>query len=1265
MRTKKSNTPFRFPFDINPRVFIAFAIFFFVLSFDSIRYSLFPPHTLSAYQEKITKYLNKNLDEFSKKLDNPSFVNSLINNKLSNKEINEINKFPYDIFLYQQDSLIYWSTNEVLPDISNPQAANASALELKKGKYIQFIKNIRYNNSLFKAICILKLKNENPYKSDNFKNSFAVGDKENDFAMKLSVIKQNGSLPIKYQNQIVYYLYRSDDYFGMNDKSGWRLFLHSLPFIFFGISIHTYFKVKAKSASPSLIFLALLTTALSIRALGYFFNLPTNFEHFELFDSTNFATDILNKSLGETFINMCLYFWILLFFTVNVQFKVFIHKLKSTTSKTIFGLLVLVFLILQNLYLSNLIYKLIYDSIINFDTTIFSHINLISFIGILTFMVIFANFYLTVILANNYFVYCFKIAYLKYILIGIICISFELFYSKPYPINYYFIFIIIGVIIFLLDKPIFKLKFDFNSYSLIVWIILISLTGSLIITNFVIQKEESNRAEYALKLFANEDKQIEDKISIVAQTIANDSVVVSLLNKSNRKNQYDIEDYIQNKIIGNKFLKYKSKFQYFNKNNQNLDISDTTKFLTIEQFKHQNPIIFETKFVYSGLIKSNIEKGYLFYIPVKYMDKTGAVVVHLTQNILPSKNDYTDFLYHDEFTKRAIDYNYSIGVYDNNIISIKTGTYEYPSQLKNDLKLTTNQPIYQNQGSYNIMLVKDHTSNKVISIVKKSNKIYLTTTLFAYIFLIYFLTLTLYILGNIIARSNLNTIRFINLLNINLQLKINISIIVLSLFSFIVIGIYVSKYIINGLIEKSKTQISHYSQSLEKDITKYLSKTNSIQSLHIDSVINLSETQEELNSLAQKFQTAVHIFDPQNGSLLFTTDKKIFSNGLLSTKINPLAFHFMKAGGKSQIINKESIGSLEYFSAYTRINNSNQIPIGIIQIPYLSANTEIKSETSTLIISLINVFVLVLLISSLLAIFLTNSVTRPFRYIVKQFTKINLSKTNEPLKWNYNDEIGLLVKEYNRMLRKLENSTLLLAKNEREMAWREMAKQVAHEIKNPLTPMKLSLQMLERAIKNNNPNVLEMTSRVTKTTIEQIETLTLIATNFSNFAKMPEMHKEYIVLNEILYSVTGMYNDDLYNEFLFLIPEFNINVFADKNQLIRVFTNIIQNAIQSIPSYKKGNISLTVSKAADNLIRVSISDNGEGISIEKSKQMFQPYFTTKTSGTGLGLAMCKDIIEQFGGKIWFESTLNEGTTFHIELRTEYEEDNEYYKNRLT
>jgi nitrogen fixation/metabolism regulation signal transduction histidine kinase len=405
----------------------------------------------------------------------------------------------------------------------------------------------------------------------------------------------------------------------------------------------------------------------------------------------------------------------------------------------------------------------------------------------------------------------------------------------------------------------------------------------------------------------------------------------------------------------------------------------------------------------------------------------------------------------------------------------------------------------------------------------------------------------------------------------------------------------------------------------------------------------------DLKSISERLSLNYNVFSLDSGKLIYTSLPELFKREIIADRLDYATLKNLRSETFGNMIDKGQVGLLRFLSSYFIVHNDEGKELGIVELPFFLSNSNQRSETTTIITTLINIYIFVFLISAVLAFFLTQSVTKPFNYIIKQFTKINLTKTNEPLKWFDSDEIGVLIKEYNRMLRKLENSTVLLAKNEREMAWREMAKQVAHEIKNPLTPMKLSLQMLERAIKNNATNVNEIAVKVTKTLVEQIDNLSLIATNFSNFAKLPSSKKEVFPLNEFLYSVTGMYHDDQQNEFLFMIPEYEIMLFADKSQIIRVFTNVIQNAIQSIPEDKKGNIALTVSKIKNNFVRISISDNGEGISEEKGKSLFQPYFTTKTSGTGLGLAMCKDIIEESGGKISFESVIEEGTVFHIDL----------------
>jgi nitrogen fixation/metabolism regulation signal transduction histidine kinase len=254
---------------------------------------------------------------------------------------------------------------------------------------------------------------------------------------------------------------------------------------------------------------------------------------------------------------------------------------------------------------------------------------------------------------------------------------------------------------------------------------------------------------------------------------------------------------------------------------------------------------------------------------------------------------------------------------------------------------------------------------------------------------------------------------------------------------------------------------------------------------------------------------------------------------------------------------------------------------------------------------------------------------------------------NEEIDWKRNDEIGDLVKEYNKMVAKLEESAEALAKTEREGAWREMARQVAHEIKNPLTPMKLSIQYLQKSINSNHPNVKELSSNVANTLVEQIDHLSKIAADFSQFANISYTNMEEFDLHEVIRSLNELYRSDENIEFIWRPLRRNLLVNADKTQMNRLFTNLFANAVEACEG-KACRIEVT-EESYDGVVRVSIRDNGEGIPPEMQSRIFIPNFTTKSSGTGLGLAMCKGIVEQVKGKIWFDTQKANGTTFHVEI----------------
>ena len=296
-----------------------------------------------------------------------------------------------------------------------------------------------------------------------------------------------------------------------------------------------------------------------------------------------------------------------------------------------------------------------------------------------------------------------------------------------------------------------------------------------------------------------------------------------------------------------------------------------------------------------------------------------------------------------------------------------------------------------------------------------------------------------------------------------------------------------------------------------------------------------------------------------------------------------------------------------------------------------------------------NAYVFLFLIGFGLVISISSYITRPISNLGAKLQRIKLSHQNEHIEWNGNDEIGALIQEYNAMITKLESNAKVLAQSERDTAWREMARQVAHEIKNPLTPMKLSLQHMQRTVHSgDNERDKSIVDRMCSTLMEQIDNLSQISDEFSNFATLPTSNNNKILLNEVVETVHDLFRkrDDM--DINMIEPIDDIIVYADKNNLIRILNNLIKNAIQAIPSDRRGKITIKLYKDSTKGY-IEVIDNGSGIPSHMDDKIFKPNFTTKTSGTGLGLAIAANMVESFGGSIYFESDGLQGSKFFIEI----------------
>ncbi len=387
-----------------------------------------------------------------------------------------------------------------------------------------------------------------------------------------------------------------------------------------------------------------------------------------------------------------------------------------------------------------------------------------------------------------------------------------------------------------------------------------------------------------------------------------------------------------------------------------------------------------------------------------------------------------------------------------------------------------------------------------------------------------------------------------------------------------------------------------------------------------------------------------NIYDLE-GQLVKSSRPKI-NNDSVSICLEPHVLNALRSGASKRYVEINEAAGDTYQASYSFINDARFKPIGILHLSYFQENSFYENELREFLLRLAAVYLLMLLSAIALAYFISKYITRSLQTISEKLTQTRLARTNEKIDLeDPSEEISQLIAAYNSMIEELEQSAAKLARGEREQAWREMAKQVAHEIKNPLTPMRLSVQSFERKFDPADPEVADKVAEFSKTIIQQIDTLSSIASAFSNFAKMPAQQNENLDVAEVVKLALDIFNEPFIH---FLAEEEDIIAKMDRTQLIRVVTNLVKNAIQAVPEITHPRILVSVTADKD-WAKIMVADNGVGISDTHMEKIFEPKFTTKTSGMGLGLGMVKTIVEGVGGSIDLTSQPGKGTVFTVLL----------------
>ena len=575
--------------------------------------------------------------------------------------------------------------------------------------------------------------------------------------------------------------------------------------------------------------------------------------------------------------------------------------------------------------------------------------------------------------------------------------------------------------------------------------------------------------------------------------------------------------------------------------------------------------------------------------------------------------------------------NYSHARYFKNKLVSSYGSFGYNYEL-NISKEIQSHSFYIENNYLHYFINVDKDNSILVSMPIISSLEYFSSNSFVFLFFLIVLTILLHIVGlDILGISGY----------INFKQKTTILLLILVFCLLFVVGGTILSHTFHQFEENKIESIEEKIEILRNEFSSQHTMFNSFTSRIFSSW---------LVGLSNLYHIDINIYS-LDGNLLSTSRPEIFDRKLLGKNINMEAFRKLNIQNQPYYIVDENIGSLAFSSIYFAFYNNLDEKLVYVNLPYFEQQRKFQEKWLVLANTIINIFIVVIILGILFATLISNLLSKPLDIVRSQMGQFNLLGKSEHIKYNGKDEIGNLVSAYNLMLDKLAESAAKLAQTERESAWREMAQQIAHEIKNPLTPMKLNIQHILR-LKNNNAegweNRLEESAKLL---MEQINILSITASEFSNFAKLvnQERHDVDIValLQQQKETYRGYENIKISLSVEGKLPKIALAV---TDQLQRVLTNLIKNAIEAIGEDNAGEIYLFVSDLPNNkYYQIRVQDSGSGIAEHQQKHLFQPKFTTKSSGMGLGLAISKNMIESIGGRIYYSPTENGNTCFVIEL----------------
>lgn len=701
-----------------------------------------------------------------------------------------------------------------------------------------------------------------------------------------------------------------------------------------------------------------------------------------------------------------------------------------------------------------------------------------------------------------------------------------------------------------------------------------------------------------------------------------------------------IEGKIKRAHLPSHFSKYDLHLSLFDPSGMPLEGTEVREnyFQYVQALRNLDSYTSFEDVYYINQFESDRVKRYFTCFPIRIRDiLLGHVILELRVGAYDAANLYPELLTDERSNAGARKSKFSYAIFKNGVFKKQSGDFDLDTResalLLKDSALYENGLTYQHKHYYaaygedNILLVLTSDFNPLFCLL--ANVAFYAFLWIVALFIILVVSSAWYYSQGV-------PFNFTTRIQLYLNLYFLLPTLILSIFTVVTLATGFKQDLVKGFRERAEVISADFAESVQD---------------YLEGKISVATLERQLQKIAGYNKCDVNLYNTA-GRMLLSTEPLLLKYGLQSTLIHPKAYFSILGAGNSYVVTNEKAAKLHYYSVYLPLHSRvNKSVLGVVSIPFFEAADEYDRELTTTVNTLMILYTLVFLVLVSASFFVTGNLLQPIRLIGGILRKTSLEGKNLPLQWPVQDEIGKLVQEYNRMIGNLEESKQLLAKTEKESAWREMAQQVAHEIKNPLTPMKLKLQMLERSLQYNSGDAAERSKETIRVLLEQVDTLDTIATSFFQFAKMPNPQNELFDIRDVLKNTVALYNIGEGRGVMLQIPEKECLIMGDPKLMSQILANLIINAKQSIPANREPKVSVTLEVVENVRTHIYVEDNGVGIPLAIQDKVFQPNFSTKFSGSGIGLAIAKQGVEAAGGSIWFETREGEGTIFHIDLPT--------------